>query len=127
MEILKVGLAQTVPVWFKREASLEKVTAAITEAADQGCEIVVIGGEGSVPGYPFWLELTGGAVFNSPLQKEIHAEYMNQAVQIERGDLQAVCDLARQRKIAVYAGIVERPQERGGHSLYAALVFINNE
>ena len=39
-------------------------------------------GEGVAPGYPFWLERTGGAVFDSPLQKEIHAHYLDQAVQL---------------------------------------------
>ncbi len=125
MDILKIGLAQITPVWFKREETLAKVLASVSEAADKGCEIVAVGGEATVPGYPFWLELTGGAVFNSPLQKEFHAEYMNQSVQIERGDLQGVCDLARQRGIAVYLGIIERPPERSGHSLFASLVFID--
>lgn len=127
MDILKIGLAQITPIWFKREKTLERVLVTVSKAADEGCELVVVGGEATVPGYPFWLELTGGAAFNSPLQKEIHAEYMQQAVQIERGDLQAACDLARQRRIAVYLGMVERPPERGGHSLYASLTFIDQQ
>jgi nitrilase len=127
MDTLKIGLGQITPVWFKREKTLERVLVTVNKAADVGCEIVTVGGEATVPGYPHWLELTGGAVFNSPLQKEFHAEYMNQAVQIERGDLHAVCEVARERKIAVYFGIIERPLERGGHSLYASLVFIDSE
>ncbi len=91
---------------------------------DQNCELVVLGGEACVGGYPYWLELTGGAVFNSQIQKEFFAEYSNQAVVIERGDLQIICDLAREKRIAIYIGIVEKPSDRG-ESLFAALVFID--
>ena len=124
METLKIGLAQFAPVWMNRQKTLEKAMKYATDAVNQNCEFVVLGGEACVPGYPYWLELTDGARFNSPIQKEFFAEYSNQAVVIERGDLQIVCDLARERKIAIYIGIVEKPAERG-ESLYAALVFID--
>ena len=123
-QTLKIGLAQFVPAWMNREKTLEKALVYAADAADQGCEIVVLGGEACVGGYPFWLELTGGAVFGAALQKEIFAEYSNQAVVIERGDLEKVGELARERKIAVYLGIVEKPALRG-ESLYCALVFID--
>jgi nitrilase len=124
MDKLKIGLAQFAPVWMNREKTLEKALQYAEDAADQGCELVVLGGEGAVGGYPYWLELTDGARFDSPLQKEIFAEYSRQAVEIERGDLQDACDLARGRNMAIYLGVIEKPAERG-ESLYAALVFID--
>lgn len=123
-ETLKIGLAQFAPVWMNRAKTLEKALHYAADAANQGCELVVLGGEACVGGYPYWLELTDGARFNSQIQKEIFAEYSNQAVCIERGDLQAACDLAREKRIAIYIGIVEKPASRG-ESLYAALVFID--
>lgn len=125
-QTLKVGLAQFAPVWMKREESLEKAMSYAEDAGNQGAELVVLGGEASIGGYPFWLELTDGARFNSKIQKEIFAEYSNQAVQIERGDLKAVCRLARKSKLAIYLGMVEKPAEKG-ESLYASLVFINQK
>jgi len=124
MDNLKIGLAQFAPVWLNREKTLLKALSFADDAANRGCELVVLGGEACVPGYPYWLELTDGARFNSPVQKEIFAEYSNQAVQIERGDLQIACDLAREKRIAIYLGVVEKPAARG-ESLYAALVFID--
>ncbi len=124
MDKLKIGLAQFAPVWMNREKTLEKALTYAADAADQNCELVVLGGEACVSGYPYWLELTDGARFNSQIQKEIFAEYSNQAVVVERGDLQIVCDLAREKRIAIYIGIVEKPSDRG-ESLYCALVFIN--
>ena len=124
MEILKVGLAQFAPVWMNRQKTLEKAVQFAEDAANQNCELVVLGGEACVGGYPYWLELTGGAVFNSQIQKEFFAEYSSQAVVIERGDLKIICDLAREKRIAIYIGIVEKPADRG-ESLFAALVFID--
>ncbi len=121
---LKIGLAQIAPVWLDREATLTKIVSRIEEAAEEACQLVVFG-EALLPGYPFWVERTDGARFNSQIQKEIHAHYLDQAVQIEAGHLDQVRALAAKNSMAVYLGIIERPSDRGGHSVYASLVYIN--
>ena len=123
-QIINVALAQIAPVWLDRQASTQKVMQAITEAADKGAELVTFG-ECLLPGYPFWLELTGGAAFNSPKQKLIHSHYLDQAINIERGDLDDICTLAKQRSIAIVLGIAERASDRGGHTIYCSLVYID--
>ena len=123
-ERVTIGMAQIAPVWLKRDQTLEKVLAYANDAAQAGCNLVVFG-EGVLPGYPFWLELTHGAEFNSPRQKELHAHYMANAVQIEAGHLDGLCALARDTQMAVYLGCIERPEDRGGHSVYASLVYID--
>ena len=125
-ERLTVGMAQIAPVWMNRDQTLAKILAYAHEAAEKDCDLVVFG-EGLLPGYPFWLERTHGAEFNSPRQKEIHAHYLANAVQIEAGHLDGLCDLARQNHLAVYLGCIERPDDRGGHSVYASLVYIDTE
>jgi len=122
--LLTIGMAQIAPVWLDRTATLEKVSAYIELAAKQGCHLVVFG-EALVPGYPFWVERTDGARFNSTLQKAIFAEYADQAVQPEAGDLDGVRTLAACHRLAVYLGTVERAVDRGAHSLYCSLVFID--
>jgi nitrilase len=126
VDVLRVGLAQVAPVWLDRENTLAKILQYIHDAAESGCQLVAFG-EGLLPGYPFWLERSDGARFNSPMQKEIHAHYMANAVQIESGHLDVLCDAARQHRIAVVLGCIERPQDRGGHSLYASLVYVDYE
>jgi predicted amidohydrolase len=121
---LKVGIAQIAPVWLKRDETLAKVLSYVNQAGEQGCQLLAFG-EALVPGYPFWIERTDGARFNSPIQKEIHSLYMSQAVQIEAGHLQPICEAAAKRRLAVYLGCIERPPDRGGHSLYASLVYID--
>ena len=120
---LRVGLAQIAPVWLNRQATLDKVVDWVAQAAAQDCQLVAFG-EALLPGYPFWIERTDGARFNSPIQKEIHAHYIDQAVQIDAGHLDDLCAVAKQKQIAVYLGCIERTANRG-HSLYCSLVYID--
>ena len=121
---LKIAMAQISPVLLNKTETLKKVEQSITEAGNKGCELIVFG-EALVPGYPFWLALTGGAEWDTKINKELHAEYVRNSIQIEAGELDSVCKLAKQHKISVYLGIMERAQNRGGHSIYASLVYID--
>lgn len=122
---IKVGLAQIAPIWIDREQTTKKVIEYIEAASSNKCGLIVFG-EGILPGYPFWLDRTNGAEFNSKTQKEIHAHYLDQAVCIEEGHLVPVCEAAKLGSISVYLGVIERPLERGGHSLYCSLVYISS-
>ena len=124
--LLKLGLAQIAPVWLNKELTLEKIRTYIEKAGSQACDLVIFG-EALLPGYPFWLGLTHGADFNAKMQKEIHAHYIRNSVQIEAGDLDPLCEEARKHGVAVYVGCIERAKNRGGHSLYCSLVYINKE
>lgn len=121
---LKIALAQIAPVWLDKEKTLQKIESSINDAAKEGCELIVFG-EGLLPGYPFWLALTGGAEWDTKVNKELHAHYVRNAIMIEAGELESVCKLSKKHKIAIYLGIIERAQNRGGHSIYASLVYIN--
>lgn len=124
--LLKVALAQIAPVWLNKFETLKKVKAAIIEAAENKAELIVFG-EGLVPGYPWWLSITNASAWDNQIQKEIHAHYARNAVQIESGDLKEIQELALKYQMGVYLGIIERPQDRGGHSLYCSLVYNNQK
>jgi nitrilase len=121
---IKVGLAQIAPVWLQKEATINKVVAWIEDAAGKGCDLVAFG-EALVPGYPFWVERTEGAKFESDLQKSLFAHYVSQGVCIEDGDIDPVCKAASDNNIAVYVGVMERAANRGGHSLYCSMIYID--
>ena len=126
MKILKVALAQISPVWLNKNKTLDKVKTAMLQASKEKAELVVFG-EGLLPGYPFWLALTNGAQWDLKINKVLHAHYVQNSINIENGDLDEVCSLANQYKMAVYIGVIERASNRGGHSLYCSLVFINDQ
>jgi nitrilase len=121
---LKIAISQIAPVWLNKQETTLKIISQIDEAGAVGCELVVFG-EGLLPGYPFWIELTDGARFNSDVQKEIYAHYFQEAVEINNGDLQSICNAALRNKTAVYLGCIERAADRGNHSLYCSLVYID--
>ena len=124
--MLTLALPQLQPKWLNREAGLNLVIETIKEAAQNKADLIVFS-EGFVPGYPFWLDGTGGAAFNNPKQKELFAHYSDQAVTIEDGHLDAVCAALKDAKMAAYLGIIERPRDRSGHSLYCSFVYINKQ
>lgn len=123
---LNVALAQIAPVWLDKEQTIEKIKNTIETASKEKAELIVFG-EALLPGYPFWIGLTNGAEWNSSVQKEIHAHYVQNSITIEKGELDTICKLAKEHHMAVYLGIIERAQNRGGHSIYASLVYINQE
>jgi nitrilase len=123
---LKVALAQIAPIWLDKSKTIEKIKQHIIDAGQKKCELIVFG-EALLPGYPFWVANTNGAAFNTTLQKEIHRHYVQNSVQVEKGDLDEICALAKQHNIAIYLGLMERAEDRGGHSIYCSLAYINQE
>ncbi len=125
-DTLRVGIAQIAPVWLDREATISKVTEWVAGAANDDCALVAFG-EALVPGYPFWVEATDGARFDSPRQKALYAHYVDQAVDIAAGGLHRVQEAAADNECHVVVGCMERAADRGGHSLYASLVQIGQD
>jgi len=123
-QILKLALPQLAPVWLSRDAGLVQVIQTIETVAKEKADLVVFS-ESFVPGYPFWLDGTGGAQFNNQKQKEIFAHYSDQAITIESGHLDGVCAALKAANMACYLGIIERPGDRSGHSLYCSYVYID--
>lgn len=83
---LTIALAQMAPVWLDREKTIAKMLDFVHDAGARHCSLIVFG-EALLPGYPFWLELTDGARFNTGLQKTLYAHYAAQAIQVEAGQM----------------------------------------
>ncbi len=121
-----IGMAQIAPVFLNREATTKKMLAYLTDAASRQCDLVIFG-KVLLPGYPFWIELTNGDAFNSSVQKELYAYYACQAVSVASGDLNRICEIAREKKVMVILGFIERAEDRGGYSLYCSLANISQQ
>ncbi len=120
-----VAIAQMAPIWLDRAGTLAKIVDRVGEAARSGATLVVFG-EGVLPGYPFWIEHTDGARFESALQKSLFAHYVDQSVDISNGDLKPLCDAARKAAIWVMIGCIERDRSRG-QSVFASLVTVDDK
>jgi len=123
-DLLTVAAVQMAPAWLDRAGTVARVVDRLHEAARAGATLATFG-EALVPGYPFWIERTDGARFESPVQKALHAHYLDQAVDIDAGHLQPICEAAASLGMAVVLGCIERPRDRGGHSVYASLVYVD--
>ena len=123
-ESLKIGICQMAPIWLNKQKTILKIIDYLQKAAFEKCELAVFG-ECVLPGYPFWLDFTNGSSFNSDIQKEIYAHYLQQAIEIEKGDLDPICEIAKKNSMAIYLGCLERGADRGNHSVYCTLVYVN--
>lgn len=119
---MKVAAAQLAPVYLDREATLDRVLDAMGEAAADGVSLIAFS-ETFVPGYPSWADFTDASTFDDPEQKAAFSRYLDQAVDISRGDLDTVVTDAAQLGIFVYLGVAERSVSGG--SVYASLVAID--
>ena len=116
---MKIALCQLSPVLLDRARTASKVVEAIERAGRDGAELAVFG-ETLLPGYPAWISRTDGARFDAREQKELHSLYLDQAVDIERGDLDDITRAARDNRIAICLGVAEREQ----YSVFASRVMI---
>ena len=121
---MRVAIAQIAPVFLDRARTLERIVAATNEAASRGASLVCFG-ETLLPAYPLWLCRTDGARFDDAEQKSMHEVYLDQAVTIEDGHLDALREAARGRGVWVVVGVAEKPRERAGHTIYCSAVTID--
>ena len=123
-ETLRVAIAQFTPKWLDKQGTLEVIKEAISNAAEQKADLLVFA-EAFWPGYPFWLAYLEGAAWEIPGNKALHAHYLKNAIVPENGDLDPIISLASKFGMSIYLGMVERAEDRGGHSLYCSLAYID--
>ena len=120
---ITVALAQIAPIWLDRRATTAKMLDYVHQAAQRSARLVCFG-ETLLPGYPFWLDLTEASRFNDGAQKDLHAHYVQQGVDIAAGDLDGFCAAAKAHQIAIMLGCLERPKDRSGYSVYCSCVYV---
>ncbi len=86
-----VAAAQVRPCWLNPTATTTKVISWIEEAAAQNVELVAFP-ETFLSGYPFWLELTGGARLEDVKQKRAYAAYLGAAVEMEGPQIRQITE-----------------------------------
>ena len=121
---MRVAAAQARPCWLDPDATTRKVLDWLQDAAAQGVELVAFP-ETFLSGYPFWVELTGGARFDDPLQKRAYAAYLEAAVELDGPQLSQVTGAARDLGVFVYLGTTERATGSARGTVFCTLVAID--
>ena len=84
---------------------------------------MVVFPEAYVCGYPSWIwRLRPGADWD--LSERLHGRLLDQAVNIERGDLEPLCEAARRNQVCVMCGMNERDGAPGRATLFNTYVMI---
>jgi nitrilase len=119
---IRVAAVQMAPAFLDRAATIAKVLDAMSDAATQQVRLIAFP-ETFVPGYPAWADFTHASHFNHPVQKQAWSQYLDAAVDIERGDLAPIVDATADMDMFVYLGVAER--SRSMASIHCSLVAIH--
>ncbi|TVT55356.1 MAG: carbon-nitrogen hydrolase family protein [Sedimenticola thiotaurini] len=121
----KLAIVQVPPVFLDRQQTLERAVNSIDQAASQGAKLVVFP-EAFIPGYPAWIwRLRPGSDWG--LCESLHARLLDQAVDIEHGDLAPLSAAARQHGITILCGINERDSTLSRTTLFNSYVVIGTD
>ncbi len=117
---INVGVVQQAPVFFNKEASLERVAEIVRQQAATGCELLLFP-ESFIPGYPRGFNF--GAVIGSRDQdgRELYRQYHEQSFDPKGEELQRVAKLAREHQMYIVLGVTEK--EAG--SLYCSMLYFS--
>lgn len=120
---MRVAAVQSAPVWMSRSATIDKVVDLVKEASEGGAELVAFS-ETHVPGYPWWLMLDSlPDVMNRRHHVARQAWYLREGVNIGRGDLNPIVNVARDQNVFVSVGVAELAPTGG--SIYCSMVMIH--
>lgn len=122
---VKVAVIQTPPVLLDREKTIEKGLAAIDEAVGEGASLLIFP-ETYIPGYPAWIWRLRPET-DIKLSNEIHARLRDNAIDIDRGDLQPLLDAAAQHNVTIVVGFHELDSRFSGTTLFNSVAVIGPE
>ena len=119
---VKVTLIQDSPVFFDKEATLQKVEALTKEHAKQGSELIVFP-ESFVPGYPRGFMFGTKVGSRTEEGKDTFATYYENSFDIESEDLSRMEKLAKTNNVYIILGVTERKAING--TLYCSMLYIS--
>lgn len=118
----KVAVLQASPVFFDKEATLQKVELLTRKYAAEGCELIVFP-ESFVPGYPRGFSF--GAVIGRRTQegRELYLELHRSSVDLGSNDRERLERLAKETNVFIVLGITEKQATSG--SLYCSMLYLS--
>ncbi|MDZ7829780.1 MAG: carbon-nitrogen hydrolase family protein [Halofilum sp. (in: g-proteobacteria)] len=120
-----VAVVQVPPVLLNRGKTMDRVIDSIDTAAERGASLIVFP-EAYVAGYPTWIwRLRPGG--DGALTAEIHARFLQNAVDLTADDLLPVREAAARHGVSVALGLNEIDSRFSGTTLFNTFVVIGPE
>ena len=121
-----VAVIQARAEYYNLGKCVRKAIALITEAAQQGAQLVTLG-ETWFPGYPAWLDYSlDVAQWNHAPTKQVYARLYENSMALGSPEMTQLRQLAQEREIVLLLGINERvPVGRGNRSIYNSMITID--
>jgi len=117
-----VTLIQDSPVFFDKEATLQKVEQLTQKHAATGSELIVFP-ESFVPGYPRGFMFGTKVGSRTEAGRDLYAEYYENSFDLESDDLPRMEQLAKEQNVYLVLGVTERKAMNG--TLYCSMLYIS--
>jgi nitrilase len=119
----QLAIVQKAPVFLDKEKTIELAVSSVAEAAENGADLIVFT-EAFIPSYPAWVwRLRPGADWD--LSEELHHRLLKNAVNVGSDDLTPLYNAAREYKVTIVCGIVERDGQLSQTTLYNTIITIS--
>ncbi|RMH16048.1 MAG: carbon-nitrogen hydrolase family protein [Gammaproteobacteria bacterium] len=121
-QAIKVAIVQESPVFLDKTRTLDRAVEMVKKAAAQHASLVVFP-EAYISGYPAWIwRLRPGGDWN--LSESLHRRLLHNAVNLEKGDLDPLYQVARKHKVTIVCGMNEQDSKGSRSTLYNSVVVI---
>lgn len=121
MTMVKAAVVQAAPVAFDRAATLAKVRALASSAANDGAQLVVFP-EAFVSAYPKGLDFGARIGMRSPEGRDDFRRYFDSAVDVPGEAVDELGQVARDHGLYLVIGVIERD----GGTLYCTILFFDD-
>ena len=119
---IRAAVVQAAPVLMDREATVEKASRLIHEAAKQGARLIVFP-EAFIPAYPWGVRFGTVVGSRTPAGRHAWARYWANAVEVPSTVTETLGKAVRRAGAYVVMGVVERDSTYSGGTLFCSLLY----
>jgi nitrilase len=120
--VVRAAVVQPAAIPFDSHASIEHVARRTREAGGDGADLVVFP-EAYVGGYPWGLTFGAPVGSRTPEGRRLWERYRANAIAVPGPDTERLGEAAREARVHLAVGVVERDTSYSGGTLYCTLLY----